>query len=185
MTLLRMLAFRPAAGDSAGGRPAQSAGPREPSTAARASGPRTATARAELTPRASATAAAPPAGDWAEILKALDLRGPARQLADSCDLVGNAGGAWQLVVPAEKEHLNTQQLRARLEAALREQHGRDVRLTITVGKPGKPTPAEIRRSSESARAREARETIEADPNVRAVQAAFDATLEPDSIRSSK
>jgi hypothetical protein len=33
--------------------------------------------------------------------------------------------------------------------------------------------------------RDARETIEADPNVKAVQAAFDATLEPDSIRSSK
>jgi hypothetical protein len=33
--------------------------------------------------------------------------------------------------------------------------------------------------------REARETIESDPNVRAVQAAFEATLEPDSIRSSK
>ena len=37
----------------------------------------------------------------------------------------------------------------------------------------------------TARMREARETIEADPNVEALQAAFDATLEPDSIRSSK
>ncbi|HJR71985.1 MAG TPA: DNA polymerase III subunit gamma/tau C-terminal domain-containing protein, partial [Gammaproteobacteria bacterium] len=130
-----------------------------------------------------ATSAAP--SDWAGILQALDLRGPARQLADSCDLAANAGGAWQLVVPAEKEHLNTQQLRTRLEAALREQHGRDLKVTITVGKPGRPTPAEIRRTNESARVREARETIEADPNVRAVQAAFDATVEPDSIRSSK
>ena len=43
------------------------------------------------------------------------------------------GGSWQLVVPADKEHLNTQQLRARLEAALREQFGRDVRLAITRG----------------------------------------------------
>jgi hypothetical protein len=33
--------------------------------------------------------------------------------------------------------------------------------------------------------REVRETLEGDANVRAVQAAFDATLEPDSIRSSK
>jgi DNA polymerase-3 subunit gamma/tau len=170
MTLLRMLAFRPAAGDSApSGRRAQPAG------AARAG-----------SPDVQASAAAPAApSDWAATLQALDLRGPARQLADSCDLVANAGGAWQLVVPAEKEHLNTQQLRTRLEAALREQHGRDLKLTITVGKPRRPTPDEIRRASESVRVREARQTIEADPNVRAVQAAFDATLEPDSIRSSK
>jgi hypothetical protein len=33
--------------------------------------------------------------------------------------------------------------------------------------------------------REAREMLESDANIRAVQAAFDATLEPDSIRSSK
>jgi DNA polymerase-3 subunit gamma/tau len=123
--------------------------------------------------------------EWASVVQALDLRGPARQLADSCDLASNAGGSWQLIVPADKEHLNTQQLRARLETALREQHGRDLRLAITVGQPSRATPAELRRSNESARMRDARETIEADPNVKAVQAAFDATLEPDSIRSSK
>jgi hypothetical protein len=33
--------------------------------------------------------------------------------------------------------------------------------------------------------REARETIESDPNVKAVQAAFEATLEADSIRSTR
>ena len=88
-------------------------------------------------------------------------------------------------MPADKEHLNTQQLRTRLEAALREQYGRDVKLSIAVGQPSRPTPAESRRTNESARMREARETIESDPNVKAIQATFDATLEPDSIRSSK
>jgi DNA polymerase-3 subunit gamma/tau len=134
---------------------------------------------------AKPSGAAPATHDWAEIVRSLDLRGPARQLADSCDLKSNAGGAWQLVVPADKEHLNTQQLRARLEAALREQYGRDSKLSIAVGQPPRATPAEVRRSNESARAREAREAIEADPNVKALQAAFDATLEPDSIRSGK
>ena len=185
MTLLRMLAFRPAAGDSApGSRPVQTAGGAK--REAPASAPRAAAAQPEPAPRASQSAVASTTpGDWAGILQTLDLRGPARQLADSCDLVANAGGAWQLIVPAEKEHLNTQQLRTRLETALREHHGRDLRLTIAVGKPSRPTPAETRRTNESARVREARETIESDPNVRAVQAAFEATLEPDSIRSSK
>jgi DNA polymerase-3 subunit gamma/tau len=131
---------------------------------------------------AGAVDAAP---EWAGVVQSLDLRGPARQLADSCDLKSNAGGSWQLVVPADKEHLNTQQLRTRLETALREQYGRDVKLSVAVGQPPRATPAEIRRANESGRMREARETIESDPNVKAMQAAFDATLEHDSIRSSK
>jgi DNA polymerase-3 subunit gamma/tau len=187
MTLLRMLAFRPAADEGVKARSGATA-------AAVAQGPaRTAAAKgadASAAPRPSAEAvkpavasAAPP--EWAAIVDTLDLRGPARQLADSCDLESTQGGAWQLVLPADKEHLNTQQLRTRLEAALREQYGRDLRLNVSVGKPARPTPAEIRRANESARMREAREEIEGDPNVKAVQAAFEATLEPDSIRSSK
>jgi DNA polymerase-3 subunit gamma/tau len=139
---------------------------------------------AEPPAKAAVASVAPPA-EWSTILETLDLRGPARQLADSCDLQSSQGGAWQLVLPADKEHLNTQQLRARLEAALREQYGRDLRLAVTIGKPGRATPAEVRRANETARMRDAREAIEGDPNVKAMQAAFEATLEPDSIRSSK
>ena len=89
------------------------------------------------------------------------------------------------MLPADKEHLNTQQLRTRLEGALKEQYGRDLRLTITAGKPARPTPAELRKANENERMREARETIEGDPNVQAVQAAFEATLEADSSRSTR
>jgi DNA polymerase-3 subunit gamma/tau len=191
MTLLRMLAFRPAADeDAAPQRAVRAVTPSTPAAPPRAGAAGAPRPQAVPTPeRGAATAARAPAGapsaDWAAIVQSLDLRGPARQLADSCDLASSAGGAWQLVVPPDKEHLSTQQLRARLEAALREQYGRDLKLTITAGQPARPTPAELRRSNESARMREARETIETDPNVRAVQAAFDATLEPDSIRSSK
>jgi DNA polymerase-3 subunit gamma/tau len=191
MTLLRMLAFRPAAEEAAtsAGRAVRAGAAPSPQPRAAGAAPArpqpvpAAERAADASPRANAAVAAPE--DWAEVVRALDLRGPARQLADSCDLKSNANGSWQLVVPADKEHLNTQQLRARLEAALREQFGRDLKLAITVGQPSRSTPAEIRRANESARMREARETIEQDPNVKAVQEAFDATLEADSIRSSK
>jgi DNA polymerase-3 subunit gamma/tau len=190
MTLLRMLAFRP--GAEAGVEPSSVArGAAGAATAERAvrsvpAGKPQPTQAREVAPEVGKpSGSAPPASDWAEVLRSLDLRGPARQLADSCDLKSSSNGAWQLVVPADKEHLNTQQLRSRLEAALRDQYGRDVRLAISVGQPSRPTPAEMRRANESARMREAREAIEADPNVKAMQAAFDATLEADSIRSSK
>ena len=60
-----------------------------------------------------------------------------------------------------------------------------IKLSIVIGQPSRPTPAELRRANESTRMREAREAIESDANVKAIQAAFEATLESDSIRSSK
>jgi DNA polymerase-3 subunit gamma/tau len=192
MTLLRMLAFRPAAETGAtAGRPVRAVpaagsqvAPR-PTPSAASRPPASSAADSAAPPSARQSGATADTLDWAAVVQSLDLRGPARQLADSCDLKSNAGGTWQLVMPADKEHLNTQQLRTRLEAALREQFGREIKLSIVVGQPSRPTPAETRRTNESVRMREARETIEGDPNVKALQAAFDATLEPDSIRSSK
>lgn len=129
---------------------------------------------------------APSSGvDWHALLRSLDLRGPARQLADNCALGSAAGGTWQLVLAGDKSHLNTPQVRARLEAALSEQQRRPIRLAVSPGRPSAPTPADARKASENERIRAAREAIENDPNVKAVQAAFDAVVEPDSIRSTQ
>ncbi|HEX5047718.1 MAG TPA: DNA polymerase III subunit gamma/tau [Gammaproteobacteria bacterium] len=202
MTLLRMLAFRP---------PADADGPRAsvPQPAAvqsRATAP--AAERTAAPPRSDPSLAAIPSPatshespvlrsgaanqspspaevDWPALLQSLDLRGPARQLADHCDLKSRSGSAWQLVLPPDKEHLNTQQLRARVEAALKEHFGRELKVTITSGAPQRTTPAELRKANENERMRAAREAIETDPNVRALQTAFDATLEADSIRITK
>ena len=208
MTLLRMLAFRPvdvdaprvAAGGVAGApRASQTGGPSRG-----ASGP-AAAAPAPIAPRRDAPAGIPNAGpprvadaasgkgngapggdiDWPALLRSLDLRGPARQLADHCDLQSHAGGTWQLVLPADKQHLNTQQLRGRIEGALREHFGRELRLAIVPGTPSRPTPADLRLASENERMRATREAIESDPNVRALQEQLGATLEADSIRPAK
>ncbi len=88
-------------------------------------------------------------------------------------------------MPADKQHLNTQQLRGRIESALREHFGRELRLAIVAGTPPRPTPADLRLASENERMRAAREAIENDPNVRALQEQLGATLEADSIRPSK
>jgi DNA polymerase-3 subunit gamma/tau len=81
--------------------------------------------------------------------------------------------------------LNTQQLRGRIEGALREHFGRELRLAIVPGTPSRPTPADLRLASENERMRATREAIESDPNVRALQEQLGATLEADSIRPAK
>jgi DNA polymerase III subunit gamma/tau len=216
MTVLRMLAFRPAdesdtvrnpsardahatkarpsaasppanGGASGGGAAAMQRPPHAPQ--------RDSVVRA--TAAASSAAAQPPNAtkpvdaarsaeiDWAGLLRTLDLRGPARQLADHCDLQSSSGNTWQLVLSPDKQHLNTQQLRGRLEVALREHVGREIKLAIVAGVPARATPADLRKANENERMREAREAMEGDPNVQALQAQFDATLEADSIRTTK
>src|SRR5262249_20608194 len=134
MTLLRMLAFRPAdvdaprvgSGDSGGAARAQPAGSgrgaRGPAVVPQSAGAARRGAAGGV-PEVGPRRAAEPANgkghgaqgevDWPTLLRSLDLRGPARQLADLCDLQSQTGGAWQLVLPADKQHLNTQQLRGR------------------------------------------------------------------------
>ena len=222
MTLLRMLAFRPAASEApAPGRAAQASRPAPAASPARqgaraespAAAPagkplaapapgRTAAPASRPPPAASPTRqgarAEPPAGkplaavpaaegevDWHALLRAADVKGAARQLADHCELEAVRGDSWQLVLTADKAHLHTQQVRSRLEAALGEHLGRTVRLTINPGRPRGATPAELRAATESDRLREARSAIEQDPTVKAVQAAFDAVLDDDSIRPAK
>jgi DNA polymerase-3 subunit gamma/tau len=121
-------------------------------------------------------------GDWAAIVEGAEVRGGARQLADHCELASASETRIELILSADKQTLNTQQLRSRLEGAISQYLGRRITLAITPGRPPKPTPAERRAANENARMRRAREAMEQDPNVKAMQDAFGAVLEADSIQ---
>jgi DNA polymerase-3 subunit gamma/tau len=105
-----------------------------------------------------------------------------RNLADHCELSGSDGKRLELVLTREKANFNTDQLRRRLQEAIGAHLGRAVSVRITVGDPPRATPAQVRAANEDEEMRRTREAIEQDPNIRAVQAAFDAVLEPDSIQ---
>jgi DNA polymerase-3 subunit gamma/tau len=113
------------------------------------------------------------------------LRGAVRNLADNCELGSANGDRLELVLKADKSNFNTDQVRRRLEQALGSHLGRDLSLRISIGQPPRATPAEVRRANEDERMRQTREAIEQDPNIQAVQAAFDAVLEPDSIQPAE
>jgi DNA polymerase-3 subunit gamma/tau len=196
MTMLRMLAFRPlgSAGTRSAersDRPAARGTPRPPR--ARAATEPEAGVVAKHTQGAAASEAAPerrPAkvpqttgtiADWPSLVRAAQLRGAVRNLADHCELATMQGNRIELVLHRDKANFNTEQLRQRLEESLARHLDRDVTIRISVGDPPRATPAEVRRASEDSLMRETREAIEQDPNIRAVQAAFDAVLEPDSI----
>ena len=110
MTLLRMLAFRPETPTAmrvryrslpnAAGRKRR--GPRRQRLAESR-----ARSRGGKGGAGAPTSSAQGRSDWHELLHTLDLRGPARQLADHCDLASFAGSTWQLVLQSDKAHLNT------------------------------------------------------------------------------
>jgi DNA polymerase-3 subunit gamma/tau len=113
------------------------------------------------------------------------LRGAVGNLADHCEIANVNGDRIELVLLRDKANFNTGQLRQRLEESLSRHLGRRLSVVITPGDPPRATPAENRRAGEDTRMRHTREAIERDPNIRAVQAAFDAVLEPDSIQPAQ
>jgi DNA polymerase-3 subunit gamma/tau len=188
MTLLRMLAFELEDAASGAGRespahPRTAAGPAARTAAAPAA--KAAPAPTAPTPPPAQAAGGAPIDDWQQLLAAARVSGAVRSLADHCELESQVGDRINLVIAKDKTNFNTDNVRGRLQKALGEHLGREIKLTIAVGEPPRPTPAERRESTENERMRAAREAIERDPTVRAVQAAFDAVLEPDSIQPAQ
>jgi DNA polymerase-3 subunit gamma/tau len=186
MTMLRMLAFtldadRPPAVSARA--PEKTAGKSGAGSSTRAP----AAGNVHKPARSGKSAAPPPslvdaAGDWPALLQAAGIRGPARGLAEHCVVASVDGSRLELTLATDKADFNTEKLRERLRSALSAYVGSEIRLAIAVGTPEAATPAQIHEDSESRRMQATREAIEADPTVRAVQAAFDAVLEPDSIQ---
>jgi DNA polymerase-3 subunit gamma/tau len=176
MVLLRMLAFRP---DSE----KRSAGVTGPARC-RDAGPRQA-AREEagMAPEPTPPAAAPaPEGNWAGLIGSMKLKGVLRELAVNCAIGRTDGDRWHLLLDPGHQQLLSKERQQRLEQQLRQRLQRDVRLEIEVEGGAEATPAQQARQEADMRQAAAIHAIESDPNIKAIQQAFDATLHPESIR---
>jgi DNA polymerase-3 subunit gamma/tau len=169
MTLLRMLAFRPA--DAASGTREPAAGRASP-TPASAPGPAVAQ---------DASPAAPAGEDWPSLLARLDLKGPARQLAGNCQLVAREGDRFRFLLDERASALHTRQLEDRFVQALRALVGASATVEIERGGAG-DTPARREEQARDDRLEKARASLERDPNVQALRDRFGAVLQPDSVK---
>jgi DNA polymerase-3 subunit gamma/tau len=165
MTLLRMLAFRPA--DAA-------SGTRDPAAGR--------TSAAAVPAAAQGSARAAPAGeDWPLLLARLDLKGPARQLAGNCQLVAREGDHFRFLLDERAFALRTRQLEDRFVQALRALVGASATVDIERGGAG-DTPARREQQERDERIEKARASLERDPNVQALRDRFGAVLQPDSVK---
>jgi len=199
MTLLRMLAFRPAEGGGDGvAKPAAAsaarAGSSPVSTAASAAAPATA-ASLRTAPRAAAppmiaepapAAVAKPLPSlkqlpWQQLHEHLGLEGASKQLARQCIWNGRDGDVVHLGLAVDAAFLNHETRRLALEQALSRVLGETLRVVIDITTESAQSPAQIDAQRASDRVRGAIESIETDPVVRAFKEQFGATVRPNSI----
>jgi DNA polymerase-3 subunit gamma/tau len=177
MTLIRMLAFRPA--------PAPEGAPRGGGGRKPAAAPRKA---AEADPAPVPQAAPAPGedpsadGDWRRIIEAMGLSGLMKELAGHCVLKEHDENRLHLALSPAKEHLFNGAQKERLQDAVRNHFGGNVKLIISVEEPEAETPAQQRDREERERLEAAQEAMANDPNVRDIIDTFDATLDKDSVR---
>ncbi len=183
MALLRMLAFRPVAGDIAqekrpqpAAKPAPASIPTRPAPAPAVSQP----AREE--PRTQAPAPALPATDnWLEMIAAMRLESITKQLAQQCALQSIDDHACTLLLdPAYQTMLSPMRIE-KLQASLRTLRGKPLKLTILIEKPTTATPAEQLLKQREDQQQAAVDAIEADQNIQALKEHFGARVIPGTI----
>ncbi|HLT91599.1 MAG TPA: DNA polymerase III subunit gamma/tau [Woeseiaceae bacterium] len=178
MTLLRMLAFRPVtSGDAA------EAAPPAAAAAGKAQAAPARGAAAEQAPRASTVPLATPwqTPDWARLIPELELNGAAKLLAANCAYLRRKGNVIHLELDSRSESLLTRARQNELAAALSKRFGEPLQVDIKVGRPTVETPMQEKARLDDERLEAARESLESDPNVRALKDMFGAELHADSI----
>jgi DNA polymerase-3 subunit gamma/tau len=186
MTLLRMLAFRREGAaeiaETGGGQERRGARGAAGAAPGRDSSGEVAAGDSSPRPgRAGGDDPSAPKGDWPALLDRLTLQGGARQLAAHCTLESHQGAVLRLRLDKAHEHLLTTQLQERLRGALENHFAERVDLRIEIGSPQAETPARRDARLADERRQGARESLERDPNVTALQNELGATFVPDSI----
>ncbi|MCO6412493.1 MAG: DNA polymerase III subunit gamma/tau [Thiogranum sp.] len=172
MVLLRMLAFRPASAEA----------PARGESSATSGKPVTATASPAAAPARKAAAPDPAASDWRTLVDTMQLKGVLRELAMNCAVKQRDDDRWLLVVDTSHQQLLNKERQQRLEKTLAACLQQSIRLDIEIEGCAGSTPAQQQRMENENRQAQAVSAIESDPNIKAIQKAFDATLHVESIR---
>jgi DNA polymerase-3 subunit gamma/tau len=191
MTLLRMLAFQPAAA-AAGGATAPAAVPAakgSPRTAAKSAAAGKATQAAgqkkAKAPVTAAKAAAADTGwqdpDWNPLVTSLGLNGTLRLLASNCAYVRRVENTLELSLDPRSAPLLTRERQQALAGVLSEHFGEKLGVDIKLGVAEDETPLQEQERLADENLEAARQSLESDPNVQTLKNMFGAEIKADSI----
>lgn len=198
MALLRMLAFKPAGtadmDGGASGDDAESAGRSAPETATAATADmqravKPDAVKADNKPEPEVTTGSGviswpvDSETWAQWLQAWSIGGLLGQLlANAAPEAAEEESVFQLVLAEQAAHLHSKEREKELNTMLTEKLGSQVKLAFRVGMVTTETPAQRQMRMNDEEQLAANAAIESDPNVKALQDAFDARLKPGSVR---
>jgi len=168
MTLLRMLAFAPAAPRAAAGAPATSQ-----------TAPATRDTAATEAEHAKKNDAKP---DWEGIVEGLGLSGMTRMLAQHCELIRHEADRIELRLSRLHERLLDKPYQEKLKAALQQRYGAHVRVTISIGEGNGNSPAALADRDRQRKQAQAIAEIEQDPFVRELVENLDARVVESTIK---
>lgn len=121
------------------------------------------------------------AADWLELFPKLGLSGMTGSIGANCTLISAEGDNWLLHLdPAHSALFNSTQQR-RLNDALNQFLGRELKVLIELCKPEQETPAQAAASKRAHRQREAEASIHQDPVIQQMIQQFAAVIRADSI----
>ncbi|MEJ2275392.1 MAG: DNA polymerase III subunit gamma/tau C-terminal domain-containing protein, partial [Woeseiaceae bacterium] len=182
MTLLRMLAFRPATSAAGGAGAGRTAGKAKAPAARPASAASAVGARPPQQAAAEAAAWAEP--DWGALVAELGLDGAVRLLASNCVYLGRRENVISLGLDPRSprsESMLTKRRADTLAARLSEHFGEALKVDIELGADEGETPVQEESRLADERLEAARQSLEADPNVQAMKTMFGAELKTDTI----
>ncbi len=191
MTLLRMLAFQPAAA-AAGGATAPAAVPAakgSPRTAAKSAAAGKATkAAGQKKAKAPVTAAKTAAADtgwqdpdWNPLVTSLGLNGTLRLLASNCAYVRRVENTLELSLDPRSAPLLTRERQQALAGVLSEHFGEKLGVDIKLGVAEDETPLQEQERLADENLEAARQSLESDPNIQTLKNMFGAEIKADSI----
>jgi DNA polymerase-3 subunit gamma/tau len=120
--------------------------------------------------------------NWQSIIDEMALVGLVKELAGHCALKEHSKDKVHLVLSPDKEHLLNQTQKDRLSNALEMRFGKGMQLKISVEEPDAETPAQKKAREHRERQQAAESSLKEDDNVRAMEEMFGATLDEKSIR---
>ncbi len=187
MTLLRMLAFRPAT-DNEGSQTKSSGGGGEAAKMARAafdvmdSGKPSESGATTESADVPVEAKAKTVQDWSSLQASLNLSGAAKELARNMQLESADRTQWKFLVPETVQHLGSKGVIQSLQSALSTCLGHPVSLDLhTVSQPVQSLAAADEKVQKGRRS-EAEQAIEQDATVKEIKQKFGAKIVPDSVQ---
>jgi DNA polymerase-3 subunit gamma/tau len=177
MTLLRMLAFRPAAG----GADVAGASGRTGAATSRSAKPAASAAGTRSTEQAAAEVAKWSEPDWGPLVAKLGLDGAVRLLASNCVYRGRKDNVILLGLDPRSESMLTRKRAEALAEKLSQHFGERLQVDIRLGADEGETPVQEESRLADERLEAARRSLESDPNVQAMKNMFGAELKADTI----